>query len=157
MRTKRILVFALLMAAVPAMAQQLPKETYPDITGPISGYSFNGHMWLKMRDLEKIFFVWGYLSATPPAVGHTARVLGIDPLNAKGSITKALEELMPLNTPVGDITDFLNTFFQIPENRQLMIGDGIFIFSMKLRGKPDDVINSAINDFRSQATARNQQ
>jgi hypothetical protein len=171
MSTKNRMFAVVLLVAAPVVAQtpfdklqQLYDKSQqlcaiPDGASSFNRTSgaFNGRMWLDMGNIPKMFFVWGYLNAIPHAVRITGQqVFGHPPSRSNDKeaavVTKALVELMP-DTPIRDIMDFLDTFFQASENRSLTVGDGILIFAMKVNGKPGAEIEDSLREMRSRAAA----
>lgn len=128
---KRLFLLVLLMVA-PLLAQQ------PDPSHLTNGM-FNGRMWITMEHNPKNWFVIGYINGAMVGVA--------DGTSAK-ELVEALGRLIPTATS-HDTVDFLDTFFQTPENRSLPIHYGILIFVMKLKGEPDSVINDKLRNMRS--------
>jgi hypothetical protein len=129
---KKLSLLVLLMV-VPLLAQP------PDPSYLMYGM-FNERMWLKMERITKNWFVIGYINGVSVGVADTTP--------AK-EIVEALGRMIPNTSDSHDTVDFLDTFFQTPENRSLPIHYGILIFVMKLKGQPDSVINDKLRNMRS--------
>jgi hypothetical protein len=98
----------------------------------------NGRFWRALNETQKIFYISGYREGIS---------IGLRAANTK---PETAQTYLPFNLPNGDIVKGVDKFYSKPENLRFPIKEALSIFSAKVNGASEELIDQAMDLLRKQ-------